>query len=130
MFARVLAAPPKVLITTDHDLSRTYIRRSRRSHRRCSVRKGVLRNFAKFSGKHLCQSLFISCRPQAWNFMKKGTLAQLFSCEFCKTSKNILFIEHFWWLLLTFTGSLMVFTIAIKLKFLNTDLSLVHQAVL
>ena len=30
----------------------------RSSHRRCSVRKGVLRNFAKFTGKHLCQSLF------------------------------------------------------------------------
>ena len=25
---------------------------------RCSIRKGVLRNFAKFPGKHLCQSLF------------------------------------------------------------------------
>ena len=32
------------------------------SHRRCSVKKGVLRNFAKFTGKHLCQSLFL-CRP-------------------------------------------------------------------
>ena len=31
------------------------IRRS--NHRRCSVRKGLLRNFAKFAGKHLCQSL-------------------------------------------------------------------------
>ena len=30
----------------------------RNSHRRCSVTKGVLRNFAKFSGKHLCHSLF------------------------------------------------------------------------
>ena len=28
------------------------------SHWRCSVRKGVLRNFGKFTGKHLCQSLF------------------------------------------------------------------------
>ena len=37
-------------------------------------KKGVLRNFSKFSGKHLCQSLFI----------KKETLAQLFSCEFCE----------------------------------------------
>ena len=27
--------------------------------RRCSVRKSVLRNFAKFTGKHLCQSLFL-----------------------------------------------------------------------
>ena len=25
---------------------------------RCSVRKGALRNFAKFTGKQLCQSLF------------------------------------------------------------------------
>ena len=25
---------------------------------RCSVRIGALRNFAKFTGKHLCQSLF------------------------------------------------------------------------
>ena len=25
---------------------------------RCSVRKGFLRNFAKFTGNHLCQSLF------------------------------------------------------------------------
>ena len=35
----------------------------RSSHRRCSVRKGVLRNFAKFTGKHLCQSLFFNKTP-------------------------------------------------------------------
>ena len=43
--------------------------------------KGVLRNFAKLTGKHLCQSLFII----------KETLAQMFSCEFCEISKNIFF---------------------------------------
>ena len=32
----------------------------RSSHRGCSVKKGVLRNFAKFTGKHLCQSLFFN----------------------------------------------------------------------
>ena len=32
----------------------------RSSHRRCSVRKGVFRNFAKFAGKHLCQNLFFN----------------------------------------------------------------------
>ena len=31
---------------------------SRRSQQRCSVKIGVLRNFAKFTGKHLCQGLF------------------------------------------------------------------------
>ena len=32
----------------------------RNSHQRCSVTKGVLRNVAKFTGKHLCQSLFLN----------------------------------------------------------------------
>ena len=32
----------------------------RSSHQRCSVRKGVLRNFAKFTGKRLCLSLFFN----------------------------------------------------------------------
>ena len=35
---------------------------SKSSHRRCSVKKGVLRNF---TGKHLCQSLFL-IKLQAW----------------------------------------------------------------
>ena len=42
--------------------------RVRSSHQRCSIKKGVLKNFAKFTGKHLCQrgSLFQqSCKPQA-----------------------------------------------------------------
>ena len=30
------------------------------SQQRCSVKKGVLRNFAKFTGKHLCQNLFFN----------------------------------------------------------------------
>ena len=32
-------------------------------------------------------------RPQACNFIKKEALAQEFSCEFCKTSKNTFFRE-------------------------------------
>ena len=32
----------------------------RSSHQRCSVTKGILRNFAKFTGKHLCQGLFFN----------------------------------------------------------------------
>ena len=30
------------------------------SHQRCSVRKGVVRDFAKFTGKHLCQVLLFN----------------------------------------------------------------------
>ena len=32
---------------------------NRSSHRRCSLKKSVLRNFAKFTGKHLRPSLFL-----------------------------------------------------------------------
>ena len=41
--------------------------------------KGVLRNFAKFTGKHLCQSLFFNkVAGGACNFIKKETLTQVF----------------------------------------------------
>ena len=56
-------------------------------------KKGVLRNFAKFTGKHLFQSLFFNklagLRPET--FFKKESLAQVFSCEFCEISKNTFF---------------------------------------
>ena len=49
-------------------------------------KKGVLRNFTKFTGKHLCQSFFLN--KVAASFIKKETLAQVFSCEFCEISKS------------------------------------------
>ena len=36
------------------------IKNKRSSHRRCSVRKGTLNNFSKFTGKRLCQSLLFN----------------------------------------------------------------------
>ena len=48
--------------------------------RSCSVKKIVLKNFAKFTGKRLSRSL----RPQVCNFIKNETLAQVFFCEYCK----------------------------------------------
>ena len=41
------------------------------------------------------------------NFIKKETLAQVFSCEFCEISKNIFLIEHLWWLFLDLSFSKM-----------------------
>ena len=57
----------------------------RNSQRRYSVRKGVLRNVAKFTGKHLCQSLCL--RPAT-------LLKKVFSCEFCENYKNTFFVEY------------------------------------
>ena len=45
-------------------------------------KKGVLINFAKFTGKHLYQSLFFNkvatLRSRTCNFIKNETLAQVF----------------------------------------------------
>ena len=68
-------------------------------------KKGVLKHFAKFTGKHMCQSLFFNKVA----VLKKETLAQLFSCEFCKIFRNTFFyrtplvaafdLSHIlWWL--------------------------------
>ena len=50
-------------------------------------KKGVLRKFAKFLGKHLCQSLF---------FNKVAGLP----VNFVKFLRTSFFIEHLWWMLL------------------------------
>ena len=64
----------------------------RSSHPDVFCEKGVLRNFAEFTGKHLCQSLFFNkVAGGAWNFIKKETLAQVFSCEFRDITKNTFF---------------------------------------
>ena len=60
-------------------------------HRICSVRKGVLRNFAKFTGKHLCQSLFF----------KKETLARRFPVNFTKFVRTSFLQNTSWRLILT-----------------------------
>ena len=58
----------------------------RSSHQRCSVRKGVLKNFAKFTGKHLCKSLFFNevagLRPAT--LLKKRLWHRCFPVNFAK----------------------------------------------
>ena len=54
-------------------------------------KKRCVRNFVKLTRKYLCQS-----RPQACNFIKKETVAQVFSYEFCEISKNTFFTEYLW----------------------------------
>ena len=57
-------------------------------------KNGVLKKLSKFTGKHLCQSLFFNkatCLRPATLYKKR--LVQVFSCEFCKNFKNFL-TEH------------------------------------
>ena len=73
-------------------------------------KKGVVKSFAKFTGKQLCWSLFSIISGS----MQRGlqlycdsvtctlTLARVFSCESCEIFKNNFFLkEHLQWLLLT-----------------------------
>ena len=64
----------------------------RSSHPEVLCKKRVLKNSTKFTGKHLCQSLFFDkVAGQVCNFIKKETLALMFSCEFCEIFKNTFF---------------------------------------
>ena len=71
-------------------------------------RKGVLRNFAKFIWKHLCQSLFfnkvVDHRPAT--LLKKRLWHRCFPVNFAIFLRTPFFIEHLWWLFLFFTFSL------------------------
>ena len=51
-------------------------------------KKGVLKNFANLTEKHLCWSLFL-IKMEAWE-----TPAQMFSCEISKIFKSTYFEEH------------------------------------
>ena len=53
-------------------------------------KKGVLRNFTKCTGKHLCLCLFFN------KVAKKESLAQVFSCEFPEIFKSTFFTKHLW----------------------------------
>ena len=69
--------------------------KSRSSHQRCSVTKGVLRNFVKFTGNQLCLILFFNkvagLRTKACNSIKKESLTQMFSREFREISQSAFF---------------------------------------
>ena len=75
---------------------------SRNSRPEVFCKKAVLRNFTKFTGKYLCQSLFFNkvagLRPAT--LLKKRLCHRCFPESFVKFRSTPFFIEHVWWLLL------------------------------
>ena len=62
--------------------------------------KGVLKNFAIFTGKHLCR---VKCEPKSLIYpyslhlhYKKDSCTQLFFSGFCRIFKNTFLLEHSW----------------------------------
>ena len=70
----------------------------RRSRREVFCKKGVLENFTKFTGKHLCWSLFFNkvagLRPES--ILKKRLQQRCFPLNLVKFLKNSFFKEHLW----------------------------------
>ena len=57
------------------------------------MKKGVLK-ISQNSQENTCASVSFLIMLRLDAFIKKETLAQLFSCEFCEICKNTFFREH------------------------------------
>ena len=80
---------------------------TRGNHQRCSIRKGVLRNFAKFTGKYLSQVLFYNkvaglklatlLKKRLWHRCFPMNFAKFLRKPFHRTPLNDCFstIQHF-----------------------------------
>ena len=63
-------------------------------------KKSVLRNFAKFTRKHLCQSLLFNKGLRLATLLKKRLWRRCFLVNFTKFLRKPFLTEHLWWLLL------------------------------
>ena len=100
-----LLQEPSTYVNKDaekEDISFLLIFRSNRPEVFCE--KGILRNFAKFTGKYLCQSLFLNkvagLRPTT--LVKKRLWHRCFPVNFWKFIRTPFPTEHLPWLLLNF----------------------------
>ena len=95
------------------------------SHRRCYIKNHVLRNFAIFTGKHLCWSLFL-IKLQTCIFIKKRLLQhRCFSANIMNFSRTPILKNIRKWLLLCTSpvSSTIIFQIHTELL-LHVQLSL------
>ena len=82
---------PKVKFETN---DRLLLVMSRSSDRKCSVSKGVLKNFANFTGKHMCWTLFLKKRLQHRCFPVK--FAKLLRTLVLKNTSEQLLLAASW----------------------------------
>ena len=72
----------------------------RSSHQRCSVRKGVRRNFTKFTGKHLYHSLFLNqvpgltlCKMRFWHRFFPVNFVKFLRTPFSQNTSGLLLLQ-------------------------------------
>ena len=101
-FARVLAWAQTIAHALCQGLQgKNYVMCCQKQSPRGVLWKGVLRSFMKFTGKHLCQSLFFNkvagLRP---TLLKKRLWHRCFPVNFVAFLRTPFFTENLWWLLL------------------------------
>ena len=79
--------------------------KNRSSHRRCSVRKGVLRNFALFTGKYQCQRLFFNkvaglrpvtlAKKRLWHRCFSANFATFLRTPFLQNTSGRLLLQNY-----------------------------------
>ena len=69
----------KVFFSNKIKTANTIILNAEATTRRCSLKKRLLKNFTKFTEKHLCQNLFLNKVAGLRQLIEKETLGQLFS---------------------------------------------------
>ena len=77
----------------------------RSSRPKVFCKKGVLRNFAKFTGKHLWQSLLFNkiAGLRTATLLTKRLWHRCFPVNFAKFLRTLFLTEHLRWLLVTVT---------------------------
>ena len=88
------------------------------SHQRRSIITGVLENFAKFTGKHVCQSLFFNkvAGPRLGTLIKKRLWHKCFLVNFAKCLRTSFLTEKLRWLLLSMVYILPEFYVSYEFK--------------
>ena len=76
----------------------------------------------QYSRENTCGRVYflIKLQSSACNFIKKETLAQVFSCEFCEISQNNFFTEHLQWLLLYISKSQVMLDVLIQVIYFES----------
>ena len=98
----ILQNNSKCLLLNDKCHTRYCLVCYKSSHREVFCKKVVLRNFAKLTGKHLCQRLFFNkiAGLKSATLFKKRLWHRCFLVNFAKSLRTPFFTEHLRWLVL------------------------------
>ena len=76
------------IIAANFRLDIEQVQSPRSSHQTCSIKKGDLKNFAKFTGKQLCQSLFLNKGLRPATLLKKRLWHKCLPVNFAKFTRT------------------------------------------